>query len=175
MKELHTDRLYLRYLKPDDYLAMYYNWTSDEDVARYVTWDAHQDPSITRIFLNSKLEEYNLPNTYIWGIELIDTKELIGMIDVVNIIDGVTPEIGYVLSKKYWNKGIMTEACTKVIDYLLNEIHFKDIIICADVRNIGSNKVITNVGGKFLYTRNFELHAKKEKTLINIYKVNKSL
>ena len=175
MKELITERLYLRYLKEDDYNAMYENWSCDIEVTKYVTWEAHKDISTTKLFLNSKLEEYKNPNSYIWGIELIDTKELIGQIDVVNIINNSTPEIGYVLSKKYWNKGIMTEACKAVIDYLLNVENFTSIIICADTRNIGSNNVIKKVGGKFKHSEPFEFKNKHEKVMINIYQVDKNV
>jgi ribosomal-protein-alanine N-acetyltransferase len=38
-------------------------------------------------------------------------------------------EIGYVLSKDYWGKGIMPEAAGAVIDYLFNDLNF-DFLIC---------------------------------------------
>ena len=52
-----------------------------------------------------------------YGIVLKETNELIGSIDIVDFVDN-NPEIGYCLSKKYWNKGLMSEACTALINKL---------------------------------------------------------
>jgi len=53
-----------------------------------------------------------------------ENKKAIGMINFK--IDGFSSEFGYVLSKRYWNNGIMTEALKPVIDfvYRMPEITF---------------------------------------------------
>ena len=38
-------------------------------------------------------------------------------------------EIGYVLSKSYWGKGLMPEAVSAVIRYLFDDLHF-DFLLC---------------------------------------------
>ncbi|MCR5079293.1 MAG: GNAT family N-acetyltransferase, partial [Bacilli bacterium] len=38
---LITERLILRKLKQEDAEAIFHNWASDPEVARYVTWPAH--------------------------------------------------------------------------------------------------------------------------------------
>lgn len=94
------------------------------------------------------LKEYEDPDCFRLGIELKETGELIGIIDVVDHIDGA-PEIGYVLGRAYWGRGYMTEALSAVTYCLFSE-GFDKIVIEADERNIGSNSVIKKNG--FVFT-----------------------
>ena len=148
MRELETERLFLRKLKSDDCNRIFECWAKDEEVTKYLTWFPHKDVEETGKILDSWLEEYHHSDCYRFGIELKDDHQLIGMLDVVSYIDGC-PEIGYVLGKEYWNRGYMTEAFAKVIQYLFEE-GFKSIHIRADERNIGSNKVIRKNGFEFV-------------------------
>ena len=91
------------------------------------------------------LEQYKKPERINFAIVLKETKELIGGIDVVGYLEG-PPVIGYVLSRKYWNHGYMSEACKKVIELLFDLGHEK-IIIDAVKENVASNKVIEKCGG----------------------------
>lgn len=148
MKELETKHLLLRKFKSDDCNRIFECWASDSEVTKYLTWFQHKSADETRLILNSWLEEYKRNDCYRFGIELKDSHQLIGMIDVVDYIDGC-PEIGYVLGKDYWNNGYMTEAFAAVVKYLFEE-EFKCIHIRADERNIGSNKVIRKNGFEFV-------------------------
>ncbi len=99
----------------------------------------------------------------------METAELIGMIGVVGYDDGV-PAIGYVIGKVHWNKGYMSEALTAVTAYLFAE-GFAEIYIQADVRNIGSNRVIEKCGFKFLHTKKEPRSAvKPESVTLNCYR-----
>ena len=69
------------------------------------------------IMLDTKGPEYRIKTFKEHKVTLKDGDEPIGAIDVVNYIDG-DPEIGYCLSKKYWNQGLMTEACKAFAKYL---------------------------------------------------------
>ena len=146
---LITDRLILRKLKQDDAELIFKNWTSDTEVTKYVTWETHKNIKETTEILNIWLKEYESPKTVRFGIVLKENNELIGMIDIVDFDDGV-PEIGYVLSRKYWNHGYMSEACKAFTDYLF-AIGYDSLIIAADERNIASNKVIQKTGFKFTH------------------------
>ena len=42
MRELETERLRLRKLCETDAESMYNNWTSNPNVAKYVTWQTHE-------------------------------------------------------------------------------------------------------------------------------------
>ena len=94
---------------------------------RKFTWKAHNNVSDTLNIINKWIDGYKNKDFYRWCIILKGTGEVIGGIDVVDIIEfRSTCEIGYVLSKKYWNNGFMTEALKAVIDYLFNKVGLFD-------------------------------------------------
>ena len=61
-------------------------------------------------------------------------------------------EIGYVLSKKYWGKGIAVEALKRVINFLIEEVKVNKIIIEADTRNVQSIRVAEKAEMTFVKT-----------------------
>ena len=154
-----TERLILRKLKKEDAESVFSNWASDPEVCKYLTWNPHKSIEDTNRIMDIWLKEYENPNTFRFGIVLKENDELIGAIDVVGFIDG-NPEIGYCLSRKYWNKGYMSEACKAFTNYLFSN-GYESIIIEADENNIASNKVIEKTGFKFV---------KKETKQSSIYK-----
>jgi len=48
---LTTDRLVFRRFEIDDAQAMYDNWTTDEKVTKFMTWDIHESVEKTRELL----------------------------------------------------------------------------------------------------------------------------
>ena len=170
--ELLTERLILRKLRKEDAEPMFENWASDPEVTKYVTWSTHESVEQTKQIVDIWVKEYENPKTIRYGIVLKDNNELIGAIDVVGYIDG-NPEIGYCLSRKYWNKGYMTEACSALVDYLLS-IGYKTIVIEADVDNIGSNRVIEKCGFEFTHQETRQCSSLKPKTItVNWYKISR--
>ena len=168
---LETDRLILRPFELDDAESMFNNWASDEEVTKYLTRITHKSIEETKEILAFWVNQYEKEERINFAIVYKENNELIGGIDVVGYLEGV-PVIGYNLSRKYWNKGIMTEACKRVIELLFSLNHEK-IIIEAMVENIGSNRVIQKCGGVYQSTYD-DYIPKKEKTVtINRYIVYK--
>ena len=165
---LTSDRLLLRKFKLDDAQEMFDNWASDPKVTKYVSWQTHQNVEVTKLVIKEWVEEYNnSPKTFRYAIALKSSGSLIGSIDVVNFHDDA-PEIGYCLSRKYWNNGYMTEACKTLIKYLF-DIGYKKIIIRAAEKNIASIRVIEKCGFTLIdkETRLF----KSEEITINRYEL----
>lgn len=169
---LDTERLLLRSFKIGDALDMYEGWASDPEVTKYLTWDIHKNKEETRDILMKWITEYEKPERINFAIVLKDNNKLIGGIDVVGYEGGVqgTPIIGYVLSRKYWNNGYMTEACKKVLSYLFKK-GYKEVRIDALVDNIASNKVILKCGGEFIETYKDIILGKN--VLVNKYLIRK--
>ncbi|MEB2298311.1 GNAT family N-acetyltransferase [Lysinibacillus xylanilyticus] len=144
---LKTARLTLRPISLNDLEAMF-NYTSSENVARYVTWDPHKSLDETKVFVELVLNGYKQGNHLLWGIEY--EQKLIGTIDFVSVNDQhKCAEIGYVLSEEYWNQGITTEAVKKLIDYGFNELKMVRIQARCFKDNIGSQKVMEKSGMLF--------------------------
>ena len=173
MDELETERLRLRYLRADDAEDIFNEVTSRENVAKYVTWHAHTSIADTVAYINYCIEDYKNLRCYRWGIELAETGELMGMIDVVGYNDD-EPEIGYVLGEKYWGHGYATEACRAVVGYLFEE-GFATIYIEAMKDNIASNRVIEKSGFHFIreYKRP-QSESKPEVVTVNAYRINRN-
>ena len=147
-KDLYTERLILRELRESDAEAIF-KWASDPEVTRFLTWNPHSSIEVTKTILALWLKDYADENCYRYGIELKDTGDLIGMIDVVGYHHG-NPVVGYVLNRDYWNNGYMTEAFNAFKNMLLEK--YDTIVIEAAKDNIGSNKVIQKNGFRYVYT-----------------------
>ncbi len=144
---LKTERLLLRPITQQDIEAMFV-YTSQENVARYVTWHAHTSVEDTKAFLMLILSGYEQGNHLLWGIEYSGT--LIGTIDFVTIDHThKLGEIGYVLSEDYWNKGLTTEATKKLIDFGFKELKLVRIQARCLEENISSQKVMEKSGMQF--------------------------
>ncbi len=159
---LETERLLLRPFTPDDAEAMFEGWTSDDEVTRYLTWSTHENVGMTRALLERWCAEYKKPERLNFAIVLKEEGRLIGGIDVVGYVDGV-PVIGYNLSRAYWGRGIMTEACRRVLDYLFSQ-GFETVRIDAMVENVGSRRVIEKCGGELVKTE-ADYHPLKDRTV----------
>ena len=85
---------------------------------------------------------------FIWGIELKETKEIIGMIEVFDIENERFGMVGYRIAPWLWNKGFCTESMERIIEFIFAETKLDRLQGNADVRNIGSNKVFEKCGFK---------------------------
>lgn len=147
---LETDRLILRRLTKNDAYQAFKNWTNDPKTTRYLTWKPHVTVENTKSLFETWEKEYEEPYKYRWVVEIKELKEIIGTIDVVHkSIRECTAEIGYCYGSKYWGNGYGTEALTKVIDYLLNEVGFDLVEARHLITNPASGRVMEKSGMKY--------------------------
>ena len=172
MKELQTERLILRKVRRDDAPRIYSCWASDPEVTRYLTWSPHESVAVTERIMDLWLKDYESPDCYRYGIELKESGELIGMIDVVRIVDA-KPEIGYCSGRSYWGHGYMTEALKTVCAALFDE-GYRTILIRAVRENIGSNRVIQKAGFHFTGSETGPMwRGKAEIVTVNNYRLDR--
>ncbi|GAB6108176.1 GNAT family N-acetyltransferase [Fusibacter bizertensis] len=142
-----TERLTLRPFRLSDAEDMYNNWASDPEVARFLTWPAHEHVEITKEILSIWCGQYEYDNVYNWAIELNAEKQAIGGISVVAKSENdLSCEIGYCISRKLWGKGIVTEAFKAVIEYLFLEVGMNRIVAKHDTKNPASGRVMQKSG-----------------------------
>lgn len=144
-KTIHTKRLILRPFQVEDAREIFENWASDSEVTYYLTWLPHESVETTKESLKRWVDDYQNPLQFKWAI--VFNEEVVGNIDTVHVkekIDAV--EIGYVLSRKCWGKGIMTEALVAVSRYLLEEAGCNRFFARHDVNNPASGKVMQKAG-----------------------------
>lgn len=150
IKELETERLILRQIRLEDAPAVFKNWTSDDEVSKYVRWSTHKNVGETLEYIINSQKECEGPDNYEWGIVLKESNELIGAISAFPGEDDRI-EIGYNIGKKYWRNGYTTEALKKVLEYLTNERGIHKFICSHAVQNPASGAVMKKAG--FIYVK----------------------
>ena len=155
-----TKRLILRPVELTDAPVMFSNWASDDEVTRYLMWPSHQSIETTEAIIRHWQDLYLDPKTLRFGIQLKETGELMGVIDVVRYVDDV-PEIGYCLGKRFWNHGYMTEALSELLG-ILRSLGYPKAVICADVDNLASNRVIVKCGFVFTHASTVDAPLKNQ-------------
>ncbi|QIK69900.1 GNAT family N-acetyltransferase [Erysipelothrix sp. HDW6C] len=147
--EIETNRLLLRALNPSDAADMY-EYASDAETTYYLSFDAHQsiqdsEYAIREIFM--KRPENESPESF--AIVLKDSGKMIGTCDFWKVAGDETYEMGYILNKSYWGKGIMSEAARAVLKFAFNDFGVRRMVLRHHADNVGSRKVAIKQG--FVY------------------------
>ena len=149
--QIETERLILRPFKESD-LADFYEYASVNGVGEMAGWQHHKSIDKTAEILDVFINEDKT-----FAICLKENGRVIGSLgvekygleDKLTEFDGYRGrELGFVLSKEYWGRGIMPEAVNAVIDYLFNECDL-DFLLCGYYNfNSQSKKVQEKCGFK---------------------------
>jgi len=146
LPDVVTSRLRLRRLTMNDVPDMY-EYCSDPEVARHVMWDAHTHISDTRSYLRYVMRQYRGGEPSSWGIEHRQLRKLIGTIGFMWIQrEHNSAEVGYSLSRAFWNQGLMTEALIATLDVGFNQLLLNRIEAQHEVANPASGVVMRKAG-----------------------------
>jgi [ribosomal protein S5]-alanine N-acetyltransferase len=171
---LETDRLLLRELIEND-AADIFEYASDKEITEFVIWETHNSKQDSLEFIKFTQEQFVKKRSIVWGIELKSGKNIVGTISFVNIYSShKCGEIGYVLSKKNWNKGIVTEAMNAIINYGFETMDLNRIEAHCEEANIGSWKVMEKAGMKFEGVLREKIFLKERFRSMKMYSVLKS-
>lgn len=145
---IEAERLILRRFELSDAPAMFENWASDGEVTKYLTWPTHSDVSVTERVVREWAGRYSEKDFYQWAIVLKESgPEPIGSISVVEWArNGNVPEIGYCMGRRWWRRGIMSEALGVVLDFLFDRVGVERIVARHDVNNPHSGGVMVKCG-----------------------------
>ncbi len=128
-----------------EHLYTYYN---NVKVYQYLDWNGPESKEQAIEVINRWNSGYTEGWIIRFGIADKNTNELIGTI-FLNSFDGKRAEIGYELSEKNWNKGIMSEAINKVLDLGFNTLERTRIQATVCNENIVSEKILINNGFEY--------------------------
>lgn len=146
MPTLETRRLRLRKLAMRDAQDIY-DYSRDPLVARYVLWEAHRSIGESRSYLRYMLRKYRLGEPASWGIEWKATGQIIGTIGFMWIQrENASAEVGYSLSRAFWNQGVMTEALQELIRYGFRSLNLNRIEAQHETENPASGAVMRKCG-----------------------------
>jgi RimJ/RimL family protein N-acetyltransferase len=147
--ELHTARLLLRTLRPDDatpLFALFNNW----NVIRFLSappWP--YSPSDSRLFVNGVVARSPELGEEVLAITLDGT--FIGVISVRQrepgpLQRGAGPNIGYWIGEPFWSRGFMSEAVRAFVRAIFARCESDAIYSGAFTENVASLRVQEKVG-----------------------------
>lgn len=143
---LRTERLLLRPTSETDSSAALeiYN-----DAVTMEYWS--QEPVSTlaeaEVLIQEDIKWAALESTCNWGIALPDTNEYIGKISLFQISEqNRRAELGYLLGRKHWGKGYMTEALVAVLAQAFNVMQLHRIEVDTDPDNTPSLALLDKFG-----------------------------
>lgn len=143
---VETDRLKLRELKIDDaafflQLVNTDGWLQNiGDRKVYTLKDAE-------IYLKDRvLRSYHINKFGMWGMELKDSQELIGMCGLVKRSELEEIDIGFAVLPDYYRKGYTIEAAKAVMDYAKDTLRILNVVAICNTENKASLALLQKLG-----------------------------
>ena len=143
---IETERLILRTWRESD-LNDLYEYASVPGVGEMAGWAHHESIEESKRILTSFISGKKT-----FALELKENGKVIGSLGLEELDPDPMGEgkygreIGYVLSKDYWGRGLMPEAVKAVIDYCFDILRY-DYLTCGHfLRNDRSRRVVEKSG-----------------------------
>lgn len=143
-----TPRLILRQITNDDVndLATIF---ADPVVMKF--WPSTRTYEETKQYCDGILSCYQEYGFGLWATIYKADNKLIGRCGLIpQLVDGQKEvEIGYLLAKEYWGRGLATEAAIAIKNYGFQQLNFNRLISLIVPENIASQKVAIKNGMKY--------------------------
>lgn len=137
-----TLRLNLRPITEADAPAIFDSYAQDRDVTRYLSWRPHETITETERFVAACLAA-ETARTYV--LVQRRTGDLVGAFDL-RTTAVARLECGYVLARRFWGEGLMTEVLSDVVGWALQKPSIWRIGAFVDVQNTASARVLEKAG-----------------------------
>ncbi len=169
---LKTERLILRRMTRRDIEGVYC-YARDPEVTRFLLWESHKSPSQTRAYLSYLERKYRRGEFFDWGIEL--DGRIVGTCGFSAIYtDDNRAELGYVLSREHWGRGIAAEAAKAVIKFGFERLQLNRIESRYMIGNEKSLSVMKKCGMTFEGIMRQGVYAKGEYRDVGIASILRS-
>ena len=143
---LESPRLKLRPLARTDadaYLAIF----SDPEAMQFWTGEPIASIDEARELLDRDLDWVKTGDALCWGAALPETDRLIGKISLYLFCrQNRRAEIGYILDRRYWRRGLMSEALAAVLDYAFDDLGLHRIEADVDPDHAASLALLARFG-----------------------------
>ena len=172
---IETPRMILRPWRKSD-LEDFYEYASVPGVGEMAGWCHHKSLDESQMIL-----DMFLTGKKTFALEMKENGKVIGSLGLEEMrpdpVEGEKygREIGYVLSKDYWGRGLMPEAVQAVIGYCFNALHLHYLTCSHFIQNSQSRRVIEKCGFTFFGESGFETRYNTVETSRNyiLYNPNK--
>lgn len=165
---LETERLILRRFTHRDTEALF-SLLSDEEVNRFLPWYPLKNMEQAREFFEERYaQEYARPQGYAYAVCLRTDDVPIGY---VKVDMGESHDLGYGLSRAFWNQGLMTEAAGAVVERAkIDGLPY--ITATHDVNNPQSGRVMQKLGMTYRYSYEEQWQPKNIPVIFRMYQIN---
>lgn len=168
---LLTKRLILRPARMSDAQDLY-EYSRDPEVARHVLWEAHRSIHQTRAYIRYLLRQYRNASPGTFVIVLRDSGKVIGTIGFMWVQpENRSSEVGYSLSRDYWNRGLMTEALAATLDFGFTQLNLNRIEAQHECDNPASGHVMKKAGMQHEGTLRQRIYNKGRYTDVELYAI----
>jgi RimJ/RimL family protein N-acetyltransferase len=143
-----TERLVLRESTASDAPAIFAEYATDSAVTRFLTWPPHRSLADTETYLAAceAARHEGRSNTYVLIPRGGGT--LLGAFDL-RIETPFRISFGYVLARRHWGRGLMTEALRAALGWAQAQPGVWRVWAVCDVGNHGSARVMEKAGLEF--------------------------
>ncbi len=142
---IDTERLVLRKPRASDGPRLHHAYTTDPEVTRHLVWRPHQALSETQQFVAACIQAWQERTHFPYVITLhCDEHEPIGMLEARP--RGHIVDMGFVLARQHWQRGIMPEALTALTELCLARPEKYRVQASCDVDNLASARLLEKCG-----------------------------
>jgi ribosomal-protein-alanine N-acetyltransferase len=147
-------RLLLRLPVLDDAGTLFQRVARDPLVTKYLLWTPHPDVAATRRVIAERINVGEHDRT--WAIVLQHSDEIVGMISCWRPVRH-SAEIGYCIGRRWWGKGLMSEALDMLLAALDADPDVYRVWATCNVDNERSTRLLQRAG--FLLEGRLARHA----------------
>jgi len=137
---IDTTRLRLRPPDVGDARSIFDAYAQDSEVCRFMIWMPHASEAATRDFVESCMAAWAADGRRPYVISERCSDPAIGMIEARLL--GTTVDIGYVLARSCWGKGLMPEAIDALAATALASPSIYRVQATCDTENIPSQRAL---------------------------------
>lgn len=143
---IETRRLVLRLIERSDLPALF-AVNGDEEVFRFSPRESWKTPADGEAWYSRVLEHRKSGTTLQFVIVLRDGGRPVGTLAAFHFEESVgSAEVGYVLGREHWGKGLMKEALGAFVAFAFETLGLKRLEAELDPRNAASVRVLERVG-----------------------------
>lgn len=144
---LEGERVYLRPVETADAEETFF-FVSDPSVTRFLPWQPANDIETVRAFLEQQQVRREKGESLAFSIVLRETGKVIGSTDLMQLrsVAPPTAELGYILAREFWGRGLMSEAASLSRDYAFRALKRRVLLGYADQENLASRRVLEKIG-----------------------------
>jgi RimJ/RimL family protein N-acetyltransferase len=143
---IHTARLQLRWLTPDDVPALAAIF-GDAEVCRFWSSPALSDMAAAEALHTEIVRGFAARSLFQWGIAERGTNTVVGTCTLASLSsEHRRAEVGFALARAAWGRGYVSEALPALLDFAFETLDLHRLEADVDPRNERSIRVLERLG-----------------------------